>query len=287
MSESKKYDFQIVVTDYSGNELCTHTFGDDIVTLKAEVPKVIADLCKKNRVVGRIGVTIEISDDNGYLDSDEIDLYIEDGSVSTIEPCLYRIGANYKCSGIYISITPEKLKNAMRIRSAVISGYPNPCAYTDRYQEEYNILALYLAKHYPKDKEISMYSPVFNNICTWELAVKDCTIDTVLRFIANDKEMTESYGAEDMDKLRAFYYGRLDTAGEKGPLWESISAAEAELIRDKEEIISLFPNVKGLIDRYTEKNTELCSMRLYNEFAKGFRLGMQITLEGMKKEGNE
>ena len=30
MSESKKYDFQIEVTDYNGNELCTHTFGDDI-----------------------------------------------------------------------------------------------------------------------------------------------------------------------------------------------------------------------------------------------------------------
>jgi hypothetical protein len=33
--------------------------------------------------------------------------------------------------------------------------YPNPCAYTDRFQEEYNALVVYLAVHYPDDKELS------------------------------------------------------------------------------------------------------------------------------------
>ena len=65
-------------------------------------------------------------------------------------------------------ISAEIIKKAMRIRSGIIIGYPNPCAYTDRFQEEYNALAVYLAVHYPDDKEISTYAPVFTEISTWE-----------------------------------------------------------------------------------------------------------------------
>ena len=183
-------------------------------------------------------------------------------------------------------ISAEIIKKSMRIRSGIISGYPNPCAYTDRYQEEYNALAVYLALHYPDDKELSTYAPVFTDISTWEQAVKAANDGTVLKLIAADSEIEGNFGNNDTEALRAFYYGRLDTAGEPGPLWDEIKAKTDEMIKDKEEIIKLFPHAKGLVDRASEKSIEICSMQLYNEFAKGFKLGMQLTTEGMS-EHNE
>ena len=180
-------------------------------------------------------------------------------------------------------ISAEIIKKAMRIRSGIIIGYPNPCAYTDRFQEEYNALAVYLAVHYPDDKEISTYAPVFTEISTWEQAVKAANDGTVHKLVAVDDSINGHFDNNDADALRKFYYGRLDTAGEPGPLWAAIKEKTNEMVRDKDEIVSLFPHAKGLVDRVSEKSIDICSMQLYNEFAKGFKLGMQLTMEGMSE----
>ena len=83
-------------------------------------------------------------------------------------------------------ISAEIIKKAMRIRSGIIIGYPNPCAYTDRFQGEYNALVVYLAVHYPDDKELSTYAPVFTEISTWEQAVKAANDGTVHKLVAVD-----------------------------------------------------------------------------------------------------
>ena len=64
---------------------------------------------------------------------------------------------------------------------------------------------------------------------------------------------------------------------------DEIRVKTDELVKDKDEIIKLFPHAKGLVERVSEKSVDICSMQLYNEFAKGFKLGMQLTVEGMSK----
>ncbi len=281
MSEIKEYTIKIEVENEKNAHFETDIFGNDLDVLKEAVPRTISEICRNNGINGRISTRIEVTADSEYFDSDEADLYVETDTIWSIEAYLYNPKYSGKASAYQEVITPEALKSSMRIRASIITGYPNPCAYTDRYQEEYNALAVYLAVHYPDEKELSTYAPVFTDISTWEQAVKAANDGTVPKLIAIDDGMKGNFGTKDTEALRAFYYRRLDTAGEPGPLWDEIRAQTNEMIKDKEEIIKLFPHAKGLVERVSEMSNDICSMQLYNEFAKGFKLGMQLTMEGM------
>ncbi len=281
MSEIKEYTIKIEVENEKNAHFETDIFGNDLDVLKEAVPRTISEICRNNGINGRISTRIEVTADSEYFDSDEADLYVETDTIWSIEAYLYNPKYSGKSSAYQEVITPEALKSSMRIRVSIITGYPNPCAYTDRYQEEYNALAVYLAVHYPDEKELSTYAPVFTDISTWEQAVKAANDGTVTKLIAIDDGMKGNFGTKDTEALRAFYYRRLDTAGEPGPLWDEIRAQTNEMIKDKEEIIKLFPHAKGLVERVSEMSNDICSMQLYNEFAKGFKLGMQLTMEGM------
>jgi len=281
MSEIKEYSINIEIDNDSGRSAEDDIYGDDLEVLKAALPKTIAQMCREEGIWGKIYVKVEITEDNELIEESGENLYVENNNMWTVEPMVYKMTAGYDYPERFIQITPENIKRAMCIRSSIITGYPNPCAYTDRYQEEYNVLAVYLAVHYPKDTELSQYAPVFNEISTWKRAVGAAYTKHIVKLIAADEEMKGHFDTNDIEALRAFYYGRLDTAGEPGPLWEAIKEKTNDMIKDKEEIIKLFPHAKGLVERVSEKSIDICSMQLYNEFAKGFKLGMQLTMEGM------
>lgn len=151
MSEIKEYIIKIEVENEQNAHFETDIFGKDLDVMKEAVPRTISEICRDNGINGRISTRIEITADGEYFDSDEADLYAECDTIWYIETYLYNRGDVEKGSVHHDVITPEMLKRSMRIRSSIITGYPNPCAYTDRYQEEYNALAVYLAIHYPKD----------------------------------------------------------------------------------------------------------------------------------------
>ncbi len=283
MSEIKEYIIKIEVENEQNAHFETDIFGKDLDVLKEAVPRTISEICRDNGINGRISTRIEITADGEYFDSDEADLYAEYDTIWSIETYLYNRGDVEKGSVHHDVINPEMLKRSMQIRSSIITGYPNPCAYTDRYHEEYNALAVYLAIHYPKDNELSTYAPVFNEISTWDKAVGAAYTEYIVKLIAADEDMEGYFGTNELEALRAFYYGKLDSAGEPGPLWDEIRVKTDELVKDKDEIIKLFPHAKGLVERVSEKSVDICSMQLYNEFAKGFKLGMQLTVEGMSK----
>ena len=283
MSEIKEYSINIEIDNDSGASAEDDIYGDDLEVLKAALPKTIAQMCRENGIWGKIHVKIKITEDDKLIEESGESLYVENNNLWTVEPMVYKMAAGYDYPEKFIQITLDDIKKAMCIRSSIITGYPNPCAYTDRYQEEYNALAVYLAIHYPKDTELSIYAPVFNEISTWDKAVGAAYTEYIVRLIAADEDMEGHFGNNDIEALREFYYGRLDTPSEPGPLWNAIRAETDAMIKDKDEIIKLFPHAKGLLERVSERSIDICSLQLYNEFSKGFKLGMQLTMEGMSE----
>ena len=166
MSEIKEYSIKIEIDNDSGRTAEDDIYGDDLETLKAALPKTIAQMCRENGIWGKIYVKTEITEDDELIEESGKNMYVENNNLWTVEPMVYKMTAGYDYPEKFIQITPENIKRAMCIRSSIITGYPNPCAYTDRYQEEYNVLAVYLAVHYPKRVRSMILTNTFPYVCT-------------------------------------------------------------------------------------------------------------------------